>query len=425
MIRSTRGKTLASALPKDIPKVKEEIKASLPLLRAADIRRLAIPYNEVLVAELHEEGFHEAAEYFKFLFELDEETRKTAGPDTLIWYKPRLADNEQYVDRLRSVLLIFCQRTIPAADRTLAMIDTALFFQNLTWEWWWIAETLYRSAFYIAKEIENDDKQIINILRFIYARFLFFQMKNAQTALEYIREAYQESRHKSWNASDIVGFEQESLFNESCALLHQVLLQIARQTRDCDVQTSIDSCRVALNASNESGHDELVAEVEYEFGKSEFTAGNIEEAITHFINSLNAYEQIHDAQGTCTVHAELVNAYKQIGNKDIILRHLEEMTNIASKFQLQQKLAEAYYLTAEYYLSRANLKEAIPSAEYAFSLYNRLGLRIQANSARCLVGVTKGKDITDAYKVLIKRSVEGDADAILKICQWRDRGELF
>lgn len=76
-------------------------------------------------------------------------------------------------------------------------------------------------------------------------------VKNARSALEYIRQAYQDSREKPWNASNIMGYKQENLFRESCALLQKVLLQIARETRQCDSQTSIDSCRVALNASNE------------------------------------------------------------------------------------------------------------------------------------------------------------------------------
>lgn len=40
MIRATQGKTLASAAIRDIPKVKQELKAKLPVLDAADVRRL-------------------------------------------------------------------------------------------------------------------------------------------------------------------------------------------------------------------------------------------------------------------------------------------------------------------------------------------------------------------------------------------------
>lgn len=64
-----------------------------------------------MISELREEGSHEAAEYFEFLFDLEEETRRVAGPDTVIWNKPRLRDNKELVDRLRKVFTIFCQRT--------------------------------------------------------------------------------------------------------------------------------------------------------------------------------------------------------------------------------------------------------------------------------------------------------------------------
>lgn len=84
------------------------------------------------MAELHEEGSHEAAEYFKFLFDLDEETRKIAGPDTFVWNKPRLADNEEYIERLRPVLLIFCQQTSKGICRDKIISNFTLNFSTFT-----------------------------------------------------------------------------------------------------------------------------------------------------------------------------------------------------------------------------------------------------------------------------------------------------
>lgn len=59
-----------------------------------------------------------------------------------------------------------------------------------------------------------------------------------------------------------------------------------------------------------AGHGELVAEAQLEFGKSEIDAGNVDEAIKRFIKSLHVYEDISDAEGICTAHAELVAAYR-------------------------------------------------------------------------------------------------------------------
>lgn len=57
--------------------------------------------------------------------------------------------------------------------RAMVILDTALFFQSKTWEWWWIAERLYQTALSAAKEIENDKSQTITLVRYLYGRFLF------------------------------------------------------------------------------------------------------------------------------------------------------------------------------------------------------------------------------------------------------------
>ena len=43
------------------------------------------------------------------------------------------------------------------------------------------------------------------------------------------------------------------------------------------------------------------------------------------------------------------------------------------------------------FVRKGDPKEATPHLEAAFSLYNRLGAKDDANRARCLVGTSKGK----------------------------------
>jgi hypothetical protein len=130
-----RIKILPTTSIKNISKVKEEIKAALPYLDAKDIRRLVqiilfacvctflhicrlltlnyfklfgtrykIPYNEAVLLELQEEGSQEAAEYLKFLFNLDEEKRMVAWYNAAILDNPKLKDNNELIDYLRNFL---------------------------------------------------------------------------------------------------------------------------------------------------------------------------------------------------------------------------------------------------------------------------------------------------------------------------------
>lgn len=54
-------------------------------------------------------------------------------------------------------------------------LDMALFFQAMTWEWWWVAERLYRSALENAKLIEKLEQRTITMMHYLYGRFLLEQ----------------------------------------------------------------------------------------------------------------------------------------------------------------------------------------------------------------------------------------------------------
>jgi len=53
-------------------------------------------------------------------------------------------------------------------------LNMAMSFQAMTWEWWWVAKRLYRSALENAELIEGD-QQTITFIRYLYGRFLFEQ----------------------------------------------------------------------------------------------------------------------------------------------------------------------------------------------------------------------------------------------------------
>lgn len=58
---------------------------------------------------------------------------------------------------------------------TAGFLSMALFFQAMTWEWWWVAERLYRSALENAKLVEGDDQRASVFAHYLYGRFLLEQ----------------------------------------------------------------------------------------------------------------------------------------------------------------------------------------------------------------------------------------------------------
>lgn len=120
--------TLTSALRRDIPKTKDYLKSQLPVLSYAEVRRyknytfvksrnnieifnwirFRVPLHEALLLELREEDLHSTANYLESLFDLDEKMRLIAGSDSLDWSRPRLKDNNKYLEQLVEVLRFGC-----------------------------------------------------------------------------------------------------------------------------------------------------------------------------------------------------------------------------------------------------------------------------------------------------------------------------
>ncbi|EGI61201.1 hypothetical protein G5I_10446 [Acromyrmex echinatior] len=138
---ATTIKTVARTRLK-MGKVKDELKAMLPILTPSEVRRFHLLPHEAIIDELEEGNYEESIRYLKELFELNEEIhRKTTTP---IW---DLKKNKNALSRLRDGLIIV-EQAKNAGDYISAaaeFLNMALSFQA-TWEWWWMTERLYRSA---------------------------------------------------------------------------------------------------------------------------------------------------------------------------------------------------------------------------------------------------------------------------------------
>jgi hypothetical protein len=61
-----------------------------------------------------------------------------------------------------------------ATAMAMAFVDMALFFQAMTWEWWWVTEQLYHTIL-INAELINDDQRLSTLIHYLFGRFLFEQ----------------------------------------------------------------------------------------------------------------------------------------------------------------------------------------------------------------------------------------------------------
>ena len=79
-------------------------------------------------------------------------------------------------------------------------------------------------------------------------------VKDPQRALEHLNKVRVAAEGKLWNASKILGVKQQSLYRESCTLLHKALLNMTRDVRDEDPELSIRAAMFSLNRATDCSY---------------------------------------------------------------------------------------------------------------------------------------------------------------------------
>ncbi|XP_076686870.1 uncharacterized protein LOC143378782 [Andrena cerasifolii] len=407
-------------------KVMADLKATLPDISPKEVRRFKIPFHQAILLELQEEQHEEAARYMKELLEIDD-TMNEQQPGTVTWKKMYLKDQREFVLRLKDGLVASekARRKGDYVARATSLLDTAVFFQSRTYEWWWVAEHLYQAALSAAEYIEGDNGYTITLIRYLYGRFLFRQLQNPREAVDYLNEAREAAKTKPWNASRKLGEKQASVFVESNTLLYQALLVLARRERPRNPDFALKACIEALERATDAEYNEYVIEALREVGKSYVAVKDIKRALHSFSKMLAIAKRMPDVEGVCNAHMELAFAYKQVDDNLYAEKHLRMLRENAEEFGLAEKLADAHYYTGEHHLSQGNLSLSTAHLESALCLYNRLGSSREADRARSIAGISKGQEVIEGYFSLIFRCGELDRDATLKLCEWKSRRASF
>ncbi|KAK1129288.1 hypothetical protein K0M31_020416 [Melipona bicolor] len=422
----TKLKTLPQAQGTEINKVIDDIKAALPYISPKEVRRFHMPYHEAILLEFKEEGYRESFDYLTELLDFDEKITKKMLV-SLSWKKPSLKDQRDIITCLKNGLVaaeISKSKGDYLAQAT-TLLDMALFFQSKTWEWWWLAERLYQSALLAAKLIDDDDAETITFIRYLYGRFLFYQLQNPTEALDYLNKAREDSENKIWNASMKLGIKQNCIFKECNILLYKALLIFVRKERLQNPDTALKVCNEAVTRATDIGIAEYVNEAFHELGKCYIAVNDIKNALKSFSKLLALTKKISDVEGICNAHMELAFAHKQLNNNDYTEKHLRMCRENAENFGLLDKLANAHYYTGEHYLSQGKLHVSTSHLETALNLYSRLNLANEADRARCIAGISKGQEKIEKYIDLLLQSDEYDENATLKLCRWKSYREIF
>ncbi|XP_066581956.1 uncharacterized protein [Prorops nasuta] len=394
ILRPTGIKTLPESGLREMNNVKKELKALLPSLNRAEIRRLRIPYRDAVLYELEENHYPDSAKYLRNLFSLDEEIRQFFGPDTLEWEKPRLENNKELIDILIDGLKVVeeTKRKRKIIQEAVQLLKLALFFQSQSSEWWWIADELYKSSLTAGKRISGDEFRTITVIRYLYGRFLLGSLKKPEVALDYLNYARNSSEGKSWSASKILNEQQATIFTESNGLLYKALLDIGKNT---DKENAEDAAKIyeeALHRAVDNGCKNYIAKALQELGRCCLEIGEVQNALRHFSKLLAMAKRIPDPDVVCSAYMGLAFTHKELGDHSGTEKYFQLARETALEFQLLNNLADAHYSTGNYYLNKIPAKPdlATKHLEKALELYQEFGIMDKAEIARFSAAAAKG-----------------------------------
>ncbi|XP_015111019.1 uncharacterized protein LOC107037144 [Diachasma alloeum] len=419
IIYAPRIKPLTRAKKVEIHEVKANLKVQLPALTPTGVRRYRVPHHETVLLELKEAGFQEAEDYFKQVYEHE---AKSINLET-----KRLKEQRHLIERIKYGLVNaeLAKRANKPMEQTIQMLETALFFQSLMPEWFWIADKVFQSALKISTEIVEDDGEMLNIVKYIYGTFLFHKVKDARSAFTLLDEARKASEGKRWNASKILKAKQWPLFQESNLILNEVLIALAEQSKDEDPNLAVKILIDAIERASDSGDEEHLAKALYEAAKMQLSADNISEALQNFSKYLAIVETIPDPNGVCNGYKELASVYKVLKDVEGVKRHLVSFKEHAEKSGLAARLADAHYCLGEFELEQGRPSSATPHLTFAFESYKKLEMVKEMDKARFLAGVSKGEELKTSYLAMIEKCKENDAEAFRKLLEWTHRRTPF
>ncbi|KAF7990657.1 hypothetical protein HCN44_000462 [Aphidius gifuensis] len=274
---------------------------------------------------------------------------------------------------------------------TSATLKVALFFQNLTTDWLWIADEFYKKALEFAEKIDNDDGQILNTIKFLYGKYIFKNFYQPVRAFKYLSDAWKASKvSKNWNSKNVLGFEQVSLFQECSNILYQVSVDLASESRRKNVlsfalKMSVSAFKHALESKNE----EYILKALYELGKCQIACDDAERSLDSFSKYLSKVKRNKDAPGIKL--EDDIRAMKLL----LYLRYTAE------QYKLPEKLADAYLFIGECLLEQQKSNLAKIELEISFTLFRKLGNIKKMDKTRFLVGIARGQEIEKQYMVSI------------------------
>ncbi|KAK9704568.1 hypothetical protein QE152_g27799 [Popillia japonica] len=281
-----------------------KMREDLPVLTKEQIRRYRMPLHQALFCELEEKDLPSSAALLHQLIDYQKWLRKSHGPDSRIWARPRLVYSAEVLKTLVEGFTLaekaHYERDVATECDNFLRLGVKFCFGDS--DWWWLGEQLLVQSVNISSKYHGDGQR-----RFATSKYIM--EKELEPAIMNLKEARYLSNGHSWTAAKYLQCSQKTVFVESCLGLHKALLSQAKIVMNYDPEHAIILCARARRRAYDACDHEGEAKALMLQGNCEIIAGLVNSAAQSFYKVLLMHIKAKRIEETCEARIYLIQAY--------------------------------------------------------------------------------------------------------------------
>nr|XP_022909221.1 uncharacterized protein LOC111420467 isoform X1 [Onthophagus taurus] len=407
--------------------IKQRMRENLPVYTMNEIRRYRMPLHEAIEIEMDELQLTNAASFLRQLINYQEEMRRSNGPESKVWSKPRIIDRSDVLTNLSN-----CFKAAETAHKNnefnveldeFLHLGVLYTFRVRNDNWWWLGEQLLLQCNDIAKDYEGDGFRRYAISEYIYGKFKYEKMQDRVQATIHLRNARILSIGQSWTAAKYLLYAQKTVFVESCILLYKLLLDDAMEMMRYDAKGAIKICIKAKRRAYDACMHEGEAHALLLQGNCHMLINEIPEAVRCFQKVLAMDMKAKNYEGSCEARIWLIRAYLKLGHWEDSYAHLQILLDFALENDFPYYVGQAYRYMGEYYLNHGNPNLATPLLLKAIDAFHEINDISNQEQVKNFAAVSAGQEVMPKYiKCIVKAGGKGASGwkYLQKLLSWKD-----
>ncbi|GJQ81199.1 hypothetical protein Trydic_g23367 [Trypoxylus dichotomus] len=410
-------------------KKRARMRTDLPNLTKEEIRRYRMMLHQALFCELEEQNLPSSAALLKQLIDYQKWLRKSHGPDSWFWARPRLTHSPAILNKLvdgfkKAEKAHYARDIAMECDSFLHLGVEFCFGSN---DWWWLGEQLLVQSVNISTKYHGDGQRRLATSKYILGKFLFENQKELEPAIVVLKEARVLSSGHSWTAAKYLHCTQKTVFVESCIVLHNALMAQAKLVVSYDPETAITLCSKARRRAYDACDHEGEAKALMFQGNCELRAGLINNAAESFYKVLLMHTKAKRVEETCEARISLIQAYLKLGNWKESYYHLQQLLEFAQSHNMPYYIGQSYRYMGEYYLNHGNPDLATPLLIKALNAFHEIGDINNREQTKNFAAVSAGQELMPKYINFMLKCGQGGSvgwNYLQKLIRWKDTRDI-